>query len=87
MHKLTLLNKELYNQIQSKSIPELITKAPWNKIKDLGEDLEVVQSIDIRGFGDTATSNTLILINGQRLTNIDLMLVDFQLFLEIALIE
>ena len=33
--------------------------------------------MDIRGFADTATSNTLILLNGQRLTNIDLSLVDF----------
>ena len=30
----------------------------------------------IRGFADTASDNTLILINGQKLTNIDMSLVD-----------
>ena len=34
------------------------------------------QTIDIRGFADTSSSNTLILLNGQKLTNIDLSLVD-----------
>ena len=72
-----ILNKDFIQSNPSKSIPELIAKLPGIKIKDLGEGLGGGQSIDIRGFGDTATSNTLILLNGQRLTNIDLMLVDF----------
>jgi iron complex outermembrane receptor protein len=33
--------------------------------------------IDLRGFGATAASNTLVLINGRRLTDIDLGGVDF----------
>ncbi|MGH6790746.1 MAG: TonB-dependent receptor [Pseudolabrys sp.] len=33
--------------------------------------------VDIRGFGATAASNTLVLINGRRLTDIDLGGVDF----------
>ena len=31
----------------------------------------------MRGFADTAKSNTLILLNGQKLSNIDLSFVDF----------
>ena len=73
-----IIDKEFIQSNPSKSIPELIAKLPGIKIKDLrGGGLGASQSIDIRGFGDTATSNTIILLNGQRLTNIDLSLVDF----------
>lgn len=34
-------------------------------------------TVDLRGFGATAASNTLVLINGRRLTDIDLAGVDF----------
>ena len=73
-----IIDKEYIQSNPSKSIPELLAKLPGIKIKDLrGGGLGASQSIDIRGFADTATSNTLILLNGQRLTNIDLSLVDF----------
>ena len=73
-----IIDKEFIQSNPSKSVPELIAKLPGIKIKDLrGVGMGAGQSVDIRGFGDTATSNTLILLNGQRLTNIDLSLVDF----------
>ena len=73
-----ILDKDYIQSFPSKSIPELLSKLPGIKIKDLrGGGLGASQSIDMRGFGDTATSNSLILLNGQRLTNIDLSLVDF----------
>ena len=73
-----IIDKEYIQSNPSKSIPELLAKLPGIKIKDLrGGGLGASQSVDIRGFADTATSNTLILLNGQRLTNIDLSLVDF----------
>ena len=73
-----IIDKEFIQSNSTKSIPELLAKLPGIKIKDLrGGGLGASQSIDIRGFGDTATKNTLILLNGQRLTNIDLSLVDF----------
>lgn len=34
-------------------------------------------SVDLRGFGATATANTLILLNGRRLNDVDLAGVDF----------
>src|SRR5262249_23974028 len=34
-------------------------------------------TVDLRGFGATATSNTLVLVNGRRLNDIDLAGVDF----------
>ena len=73
-----IIDKKYIQSNPSKSIPELLAKLPGIKIKDTrGGGLGASQSVDIRGFGDTATSNTIILLNGQRLTNIDLSLVDF----------
>ena len=37
----------------------------------------VKTSVDLRGFGAFATSNTLVLINGRRLNDIDMAGVDF----------
>ena len=34
-------------------------------------------TVDLRGFGATAVSNTLVLLNGRRLTDIDLSGIDF----------
>ena len=73
-----IIDKEYIQANPSESIPDLLSKLPGIKTKDLrGGGLGASQSIDIRGFADTATSNTIILLNGQRLTNIDLSLVDF----------
>ena len=55
-----IIDKEYIQSNPSKSIPELLAKLPGIKIKDLrGGGLGASQSIDIRGFGDTATSNKL----------------------------
>ena len=73
-----VIEKKYIQENPTKSIPDLLSKLPGIKTKDLrGGGLGASQSVDIRGFADTATSNTLILLNGQRLTNIDLGLVDF----------
>ena len=73
-----IINKEYIQANPTKSIPDILSKLPGIKTKDLrGGGLGASQSVDIRGFADTATSNTVILLNGQRLTNIDLSLVDF----------
>ena len=73
-----IISKQDIQNYPSDTIPELIAKYPGIKLKDLyGTGFGVKQSIDIRGFGDTAQSNSVILLNGQRLTNIDLNLVDF----------
>ena len=62
-----IIDKKYIQSNPSKSIPELLAKLPGIKIKDTrGGGLGASQSVDIRGFGDTATSNTIILLNGQR---------------------
>ena len=63
----------------AKSLPEIISKVPGISFKDLygTTGFGSYQSIDIRGFADTAKSNTLFLLNGHKLSNIDLSVVDF----------
>ena len=69
------------NDIQNypgESLPQIISRLPGIEFKDLyGSGFGAYQSIDMRGFADTAKSNTLILLNGQKLSNIDLSFVDF----------
>ena len=69
------------NDIQNypgETLPQIISRLPGIEFKDLyGSGFGAYQSIDMRGFADTAKSNTLILLNGQKLSNIDLSFVDF----------
>ena len=67
----------LKNDIQKypgASLPEIISKVPGISFKDLygSTGFGSYQSIDLRGFADTSMSNTLILLNGHKLSNIDL---------------
>ena len=69
---------------------EDIARSPGTTIQDLLSQEVGVQTIstasgkngagttvDLRGFGATAASNTLVLLNGRRLTDIDLSGIDF----------
>lgn len=69
---------------------EDIARSPGATLQDLLSQQAGVQTIstsgakngsgttvDLRGFGATATSNTLVLLNGRRLTDIDISGIDF----------
>lgn len=69
---------------------EDIARSPGTTIQDLLSQEVGVQTsstsggkngagttVDLRGFGATAVSNTLVLLNGRRLTDIDLSGIDF----------
>lgn len=60
------------------SLQEIIGQAAGVQLRSLyGGVNGTGTSVDLRGFGATATSNTLVLINGRRLNDIDLQGVDF----------
>ena len=69
------------NEIQNypgDSLVKIISKLPGIEFKSLyGNGFGAYESIDIRGFADTAKSNTIILLNGHKLSNIDSGFVDF----------
>ena len=73
-----VLDEEYIKQYPNDSLVQIISRLPGIEFKSLfGTGFGANETIDIRGFADTAKSNTLILLNGQRLSNIDASFVDF----------
>lgn len=73
-----IITKEDIQNYSGETLPQIISRLPGIEFKDLyGAGFGAYQSIDVRGFGDTSKSNTVILLNGQKLSNIDLSFVDF----------
>jgi iron complex outermembrane receptor protein len=53
-------------------LPDVLKARAGIDVRPLYGNLGMDATVDIRGFGDTATSNTLILLDGQRLNPIDM---------------
>ncbi len=61
----------------AQSIQEIIAQTPGVQLSSLNGGINGAQTnIDLRGFGAFATANTLILINGRRINDVDLAGVD-----------
>jgi iron complex outermembrane receptor protein len=73
----TIITAEEIARSPSESLQEIITRTPgvqsWSTFGAVNGAGTV---IDMRGFGAAAASNTLVLINGRRVTDIDLSGVD-----------
>src|SRR5258706_6861902 len=62
----------------AQTIQEIIAQTPGVQLTSLyGGVNGVGTSVDLRGFGAFATANTLLLINGRRVNDIDMQGVDF----------
>jgi iron complex outermembrane receptor protein len=62
----------------AQTLPEIIAQVPGVQLTSLfGAVNGAKTSVDLRGFGAFATANTLVLINGRRLNDIDMAQVDF----------
>ncbi len=60
------------------TVQEIIAQTPGVQLTTLYGGVNGVKtSVDLRGFGAFATSNTLLLINGRRVNDIDMQGVDF----------
>ena len=58
-------------------MPEIIAQTPGVQLTTLyGGVNGAGTNVDVRGFGAFATANTLVLINGRRINDIDLAGVD-----------
>ena len=74
----TVLNKDDLERSPAQTLQDLLAQQPGIQIVNASPDgLGARQRVDMRGFGATAGSNTLVLLNGRRLTDIDLQAVDF----------
>lgn len=73
----TIITKEDIERNPSESIQDLLSREAGIQTRSLyGGVGGAGTSVDIRGFGATAGSNTLILINGRRVKDIDMTSID-----------
>ena len=74
----TVITAEQIAASPAQSLQEIIGQVPGVQLRSLyGGVAGTGTTVDLRGFGATATSNTLVLINGRRLNDVDMQGVDF----------
>jgi iron complex outermembrane recepter protein len=73
----TVLTAEDIARSAAKTLPDLLAEQVGITLKDFFGNNGATTSIDLRGFGITGGQNTLILLDGQRVTDIDLSSVQW----------
>lgn len=74
----TVITAEEIAHSPAQSLQEIIAQVPGVQLTSLYGGVNGAKtSVDLRGFGAFATSNSLVLINGRRLNDIDMAGVDF----------
>ena len=74
---ITIISKEDLKLYQNKSLPKIIESYSGISTRTTAAGYDgVYTTLDIRGFGETAKSNTLILINGRRLNDVDMSTIN-----------
>ncbi|MDH5351409.1 MAG: TonB-dependent receptor plug domain-containing protein, partial [Betaproteobacteria bacterium] len=68
----TVLDEAAIARSAARTLPELLAEQAGVTMSDLFGNNAASTSIDLRGFGATGTQNTLILLDGRRVTDIDL---------------
>ena len=73
---ITILNAEDIARTPARNLPELLGLQAGVMTRSLYGNNAARDNVDLRGFGATGTQNTLILLNGRRLNDVDLAAVD-----------
>ncbi len=68
----TVLTADDIQKSAARTLPEVLTEQVGITMKDFYGNNASSTSVDLRGFGVTGTQNTLILVDGRRVTDIDL---------------
>ena len=68
----TVITEEDIKQSAARTLPELLSSEVGMTMKDFYGNNAAYTSIDLRGFGATASQNTLVLLDGRRLNDFDL---------------
>ncbi len=72
----TVLTEQDIQNSTARNIPELLSSTPGLTVTDLTGGKRNYR-VDIRGFGETAGANTLVMVNGRRVNQPDLSGVDW----------
>ncbi|MSP97156.1 MAG: TonB-dependent receptor [Betaproteobacteria bacterium] len=73
----TVLSAEDIANSAARTLPDLLSEQIGISLKDFYGNNAAFTSIDLRGFGVTGGQNTLILLDGRRITDIDLSSVQW----------
>ena len=68
----TVLSAEDIQKSAARTLPELLSEQAGLTMKDFYGNNAAATAVDLRGFGATATQNTLVLVDGRRITDADL---------------
>jgi len=68
---ISVISRDEIRAAPALNLPDLLRSRAGIQVSSLYGQMATNSSVDLRGFGDSATSNTLILLNGQRLNPID----------------
>ncbi|HET9733933.1 MAG TPA: TonB-dependent receptor, partial [Burkholderiales bacterium] len=68
----TVLSAEDIQKSAARTLPELLSEQVGVTMKDFYGNNAASTAVDLRGFGATATQNTLVLVDGRRVTDADL---------------
>lgn len=74
---ITIIDAADIRNSSAATLPDLLAREAGVTVRSLYGNQAARSSIDIRGFGVSSTQNTLILLDGRRLNDIDLSLVDY----------
>lgn len=69
---MTVINREEIERSPAKTVPELLATEVGFVNSELFGNNGASTSVDLRGFGVTGGQNTLVLVNGRRINDIDL---------------
>ncbi|MGE3149625.1 MAG: TonB-dependent receptor [Pseudorhodoplanes sp.] len=73
----TVITAEDIERSPSQTLSDILSREPGIQVTNLFGGVNGARSaVDMRGFGAAAASNTLVLINGRRITDLDLVGVD-----------
>ena len=74
----TVITAEDIERSPVQTLPEILAREPGIQVRSLFGSVNAASTtVDMRGFGATGTSNTLVLVNGRRLNDVDMAGVDF----------
>ncbi len=76
----TVLGAEDIAASAARTLPELLSRQVGVATRDFFGNNAAVTGVDLRGFGVTGPQNTLILLDGRRITDIDLTSVQWAAF-------
>ena len=72
----TVITEEDIKNSTAKTIPDLLRNEAGVQVNDIGGNRRSI-SVDLRGFGETASLNTLVLVDGRRVNQADLSGTDW----------